>query len=100
MTQKLVFGLWLILTVLSAIFVLFRRFILTSKWKLSLNEVLDLALAILGGISGVYLIFQAWSLYEKLQKLVGNEGPVAMTPGGVASIWFGFGEIHELASKR
>jgi hypothetical protein len=99
MTQKLVFGLWLILTTLSALFVLFRRFNLTSKWKLSLNEVLDLALAVLGGISGVYLIFQAWSLYEKLQKLVGTEGPVAMTLGGIASIWFGFGKIHELASK-
>jgi ABC-type Na+ efflux pump permease subunit len=100
MTQKFVFGLWLILTALSALFVLFRRFSHTSKWKLSLYEVLDLALAVLGGISGVYLIFQAWSLYEKLQKLVGTEGPVAMTLGGFASIWFGFGKIHELASKR
>jgi hypothetical protein len=100
MTQKFVFELWLILTALSAFFVLLRRFNRTSKWKLSLNEVLDLALAVLGGISGVYLIFQAWSLYEKLQKLVGTEGPVAMTLGGFASIWFGVGKIHELASKR
>lgn len=100
MSQKLVFGLWLILTALSTIFVLLKRFYHTSRWKLLLNEVLDLALAVLGGISGVYLIFQAWSLYEKLQKLVGNEGPVAMTLGGFASIWFGIGKIHELASKR
>jgi hypothetical protein len=99
MTQKFVFGLWLVLTTLSATFVLCLRFSLTSKWKLHLNEVLDLALAVLGGISGVYLIFQAWSLYEKIQRLVGNEGPVAMTLGGFASIWFGFSKIHELASK-
>ncbi len=100
MSQKFVFGLWLILTALSAILVLLIRFSLTSKWKLRLNEVLDLSLAILGGISGVYLIFQAWSLYEKIQQLVGNEGPVAMTLGGFASVWFGFSKIHELAFPK
>jgi uncharacterized membrane protein len=99
MTQKFIFGLWLILTVISAIFILVIRFRRTLKWKLQLNEVFDLALAALGGTSGIYLISQAWSLYEKLQQLVGNEGLVAMTLGGLASIWFGASKIHELASK-
>jgi hypothetical protein len=100
MTQKFVFGLWLTLTIISTIFILLIRFNRTSKWNLQLNEVFDLALAILGGLSGVYLISQAWSLYEQLQKLVGNEGIVAMTLGGGASIWFGAAKIQELASKR
>jgi uncharacterized membrane protein len=99
MTQKFIFGLWLILTVISAIFILVVRFRRTLKWKLQLNEVFDLALAVLGGTSGVYLITQAWLLYDRLQKLVGNEGLVAMTLGGLASVWFGFSKIHELASK-
>jgi hypothetical protein len=99
MTQKFIFGLWLFLTVISAIYILVIRFRRTLKWKLQLDEVFDLALAVLGGTSGVYLICQAWLLYEKLQQLVGNEGLVAMTLGGLASIWFGASKIHELASK-
>jgi uncharacterized membrane protein YsdA (DUF1294 family) len=99
MTQKFVFTTWLILTALSAILILFIRFSRTSKWKLRLDEVSDLALAVFSGTSGVYLISQVWSLYEKLQKLVGTEGIVAMTIGGFVSVWFGASKIHELASK-
>jgi hypothetical protein len=100
MTQKFVFGLWLIFTALFAIFILLKRFSHTSMWKLQLSEVFDLAFAVFSTLSGGYLIVQAWSLYEKLQKLVGNEGLVAMTLGGLASFWFGVSKIHELASKR
>jgi hypothetical protein len=99
MSQKFVFGLWLIITAVTAIFIFFQRFSRTSKSKLQLSEVFDLAFAVFSGLSGGYLIFQAWSLYEKLQQLVGNEGLVAMTLGGLASIWFGASKIHELASK-
>lgn len=100
MTKKYLYGLWIILTILSTIFILIKRYRSSLKWGLQLKEVFDLALAILGGVSGGYLIFQSVSLHEQLQKLVENEGIAAMALGGLAPIWFGINKINELASKK
>lgn len=99
MTQKYLYAAWFILTILAALVIWFIRGRRTSKWELKLDEVFNLALAVFGGISGGYLIFQTWSHYDILQKLVSNEGLVAMTLGGVASIWFCMRTIGELAGK-
>jgi hypothetical protein len=98
--QRILFGIWFVLTILAALLVLLLRHRRTSKWVVRLNEVFDLALAVLGGVSGGYVIFQTGILhYDELQKLVGNEGCVAMVLGGLASIWFGVGKIKELVVK-
>jgi multisubunit Na+/H+ antiporter MnhB subunit len=99
MTQKSLFGIGLIAIVIAAIIILVLRHRRTKKWKLELNEVLDLALAIFSGVSGSYVMYQSYSLFDKLSTLVGSEGIVAMFIGGVASIWFGFGKIKELIDK-
>lgn len=99
MTQKYLYAAWLILTLLAGIVIWFIRGRRTSKWELQFDEVINLALAVFGGISGSYLISQTWTHYDTLQKLVGNEGLVAMTIGGLASIWFCVRTIGELAQK-
>jgi hypothetical protein len=97
--QKNLYGIWLVITILAAAIILFFRHNRTKKWKLALNEILDLALAIFSGVSGGYLIYQSYFLYDSLYKLVANEGLVAMFLGGLASIWFAFGKIKELVDK-
>jgi hypothetical protein len=97
--QKTLYGIWLIVTIVTAAIILFLRHNRTKKWNLSLNEALDLALAIFSGISGVYLIYQSYDLYNVLYKLIANEGIVAMFLGGLASAWFAFGKVKELVDK-
>jgi prolipoprotein diacylglyceryltransferase len=97
--QKALYGIWLIVTIFAAALILSLRYRRTKKWNLTLNETLDLALAIFSGISGGYLIYQSYSLYDSLYKLVANEGIVAMFLGGLASIWFAFGKVKELIDK-
>ena len=99
MTQKSLFGIGLIAIVVAAIVILVLRHRRTKKWNLELNEVLDLALAVFSSVSGFYVMYQSYSLFDKLSALVGSEGVVAMFIGGVASIWFGFGKIKELIDK-
>jgi hypothetical protein len=99
MTQKYLYAAWFVLTILAALVIWFIRGRRTSKWELKLDEVFNLALAVFGGISGIYLISQTWSYYDTLQKLVSNEGLVAMALGGLASIWFCMRTIGELAGK-
>lgn len=99
MTQKYLYAAWFIFTILAALLIWFIRGRRTSKWELKLDEVFNLALAVFGGISGSYLISQTWSHYDTLQKLVSNEGLVAMALGGLASIWFCMRTIGELAGK-
>jgi multisubunit Na+/H+ antiporter MnhB subunit len=99
MTQKSLFGIGLIAIVIAAIIILFLRHRNNKKWNPKLEEVFDLALAIFSGVSGSYVMYQSYSLYDKLSPLVGSEGTVAMFIGGVASIWFGFGKIKELIDK-
>ncbi len=97
--QKTLYGIWLIVTILAAILILFLRYRRIKKWKLSLNEAFDLALAIFGGVSGSYLIYQSYDQYDSLYKLVANEGIVAMFLGGLASIWFAFSKVKNLVDK-
>lgn len=97
--QKILYEIWLIATIFAAVVILFVRHRRTQKWKLALNETFDLAFAILGGVSGGYLIYQSYDLYDSLYKLVGNEGIVAMCLGGLALIWFAFGKVKELVDK-
>jgi predicted small secreted protein len=97
--QKTLYGIWLIVTICAATIVLLLRHRRIKKWKLALNEVFDLAFAILGGISGSYLIYQTYELYDSLYKLVGSEGIAAMCLGGIASIWFAFSKVKELVDK-
>ena len=99
MTQRNLFGIGLISLGIAAIAILVLRHRRTKKWNLELNEVLDLALAIFSGVSGLYVMYQSYSLFDKLSILVGSEGIVAMFIGGVASLWFGFGKIKELIDK-
>ncbi|BAY21635.1 hypothetical protein NIES2100_13910 [Calothrix sp. NIES-2100] len=99
MTQKYIYGAWFILTCLATLVILAIRFRRISKLTLKLDEFIDLALSVLGGVSGMYLIFQTWSNFDQLQKIVSNEGLVAMTLGGIASIWFCAGKIRELCVK-
>lgn len=99
MTQKYLYAAWFIFTILAALVIWIIRGRRTSKWELKFDEVFNLALAVFGGISGGYLIFQTWSQYDVLQKLVGNEGLVAMALGGLASIWFCIRTVGELAGK-
>jgi cbb3-type cytochrome oxidase subunit 3 len=94
--QKSLYGIWLIITLVTATLILFRR---TKKWNLTLNETIELALSNFGGISGGYLIYQSYVLYDSLSKLVGNEGIIAMFLGGLASVWFAFGKVKELIDK-
>jgi prolipoprotein diacylglyceryltransferase len=97
--QKSLYGIWLIITVVTATLILFLRHRRTKKWNLTLNETIELALSNFGGISGGYLIYQSYSLYDSLSKLVGNEGIIAMFLGGLASTWFAFGKVKELIDK-
>jgi prolipoprotein diacylglyceryltransferase len=97
--QKTLYGIWLIVIILVATIILLLRHRRIKKWKLELNEVFDLAFAILGGISGSYLIYQTYELYDPLYKLVGNEGIAAMCLGGIASVWFAFSKVKELIDK-
>lgn len=97
--QKSLYGIWLIITVLTATLILFSRHRRTQKWNLNLNETIELALSNFGGISGGYLIYQSYILYDSLSKLVGNEGLIAMFLGGLASVWFAFGKVKELIDK-
>jgi len=99
MNQKYLYAAWLIFTIIAISVVLFIRFHRTSKWKLKFDELFNLAFAVFGGISGGYLICQTWLYYDALQKLVSNEGLVAMALGGLASIWFCMRTIGELAGK-
>jgi prolipoprotein diacylglyceryltransferase len=95
------FGLLLTVLVVSAILIVWVRFSRTSKWKISLQEVMDLALSgVVPGFLGVRLICGAFDKYEDLQKLVGLDGVLAIALGGLASLWFGISKIHELAVKR
>jgi prolipoprotein diacylglyceryltransferase len=97
--QKSLYGIWLIITVFTAALILFSRHRRTQKWNLKLNETIELALSNFGGISGGYLIYQSYVLYDSLSKLVGNEGIIAMFLGGLASVWFAFGKVKELIDK-
>jgi L-lactate permease len=97
--QKSLYGIWLIITVFTAAAILFSRHQHTQKWNLNLNETIELALSNFGGISGGYLIYQSYVLYDSLSKLVGNEGIIAMFLGGLASVWFAFGKVKELIDK-
>lgn len=97
--QKSLYGIWLIITVFTAAIILLLRHRRTQKWNLSLNETIELALSNFGGISGGYLIYQSYSLYDSLSKLVGNEGLIAMFLGGLASVWFAFGKVKESIDK-
>ncbi|MBU7584924.1 MAG: hypothetical protein KAF91_18795 [Nostoc sp. TH1S01] len=99
MTQKILYAAWFIFSILAVLVILFIRHRRTSKWNIKLDEVFNVSLAVFGGISGVYLISQTWLHYDTLQKLVSNEGLVAMTLGGLASIWFCISTIGELAGK-
>jgi multisubunit Na+/H+ antiporter MnhB subunit len=99
MTQKSLFGIGLIAIVVAATIILVLRHRNNKKWSLELNEVLDLALAVFSGVAGSYVMYQSYSLFDKLSALVGSEGVVAMFIGGVASIWFGFGKVRELSDK-
>lgn len=99
MTQKSLFGIGLIALIIAAIVIVVLRHRRTKRWNLELNELLDLALAIFSGVSGSYVMYQSYSLFDKLSALVGTEGIVAMFIGGVASIWFGFGKIKQLIDK-
>ncbi len=99
MTQKYLYAAWLILTIFAALIILLIRGRRTSKWKLELNEVFNLALAVSGGISGSYLISKTLTHYDSLEKLVSNDGVVAMGLGGIASVWLCIRTIGELAGK-
>jgi hypothetical protein len=94
--QKSLYGIWLIITLFTTALILFLRHRRTQSWNLTLNETIELALSNFGGISGGYLIYQSYSLYDSLSKLVGNEGIIAMFLGGLASVWFAFGKVKEL----
>ncbi len=50
--------------VFAAAIILIIRHRRTKKCKLALNETFDLAFAILGGVSGSYLIYQSYDLYD------------------------------------
>ena len=99
MTQKSLFGIGLIAIVIAAIVIFVLRHRNNKKWNPKFAEVIDLALAIFSGVSGSYVMYQSYSLFDKLSAFVGSEGVVAMFIGGVASIWFGFGKIKELIDK-
>jgi hypothetical protein len=97
--QKILYEIWFVATTVAAAIILVVRHRRTKKWNLALNETFDLAFAILGGVSGGYLIYQSYDLYDSLNKLVGNEGIVGMCLGGLALIWFAFGKVKELVDK-
>ncbi len=97
--QKSLYGIWSIITIVTATLILFSRHRRTKKWNLTLNETIELALSNFGGISGGYLVYQSYVLYDSLSKLVGNEGIIAMFLGGLASVWFAFGKVKELIDK-
>ena len=97
--QKYLYGIWLIITVLTATLILFSRHRRTQKWNLNLNETIELTLSNFGGIYGGYLIYQSYILYDSLSKLVGNEGLITMFLGGLASVWFAFGQVKESIDK-
>ncbi|HEY9804851.1 MAG TPA: hypothetical protein V6D25_31245 [Leptolyngbyaceae cyanobacterium] len=99
MTQKNLYTAWFILLILAVVVILLIRHRRTSKWHIQLDEVINLALAVLGGVSAAYLISQTWLNYDPIQKLVSNEGVVSMAIGGLASIWFCIRTIGELAGK-
>jgi hypothetical protein len=99
MPQKYLYVIWLVLTFLAAVIVASFRAYQGEKWQLKLNEFLDLALAVAGGVSGLFLIFQTWNHYEELQSLVSTEGLVAMALGSLASIWFSVSKVNELAIR-
>lgn len=99
MTQKNLYAAWFIVSIFVILVILFIRHRRTSKWNIKFEEVFNLALTVFGGISGVYLMSQTWSHYDTLQKIVSNEGVVAMALGGAASIWFCISTIGELAGK-
>jgi len=99
MTQKNLYAAWFILWILAVLVILFIRYRRNSKWDIKFDEVVNLALAVSGGISPLYLISQILLHYDTLYKLVGNEGLIAMAIGGVASIWFCIRTIGELAGK-
>ncbi|MBD2028298.1 hypothetical protein [Leptolyngbya sp. FACHB-711] len=100
MTQKQLYAVWIILTILSLLIILLIRRHRKSKSALQLIEVTDVALNVFGGVSGLYLMSQTWSLFDEIQKLVNSEGLVAMALGGFASFWFAFSRVKELALKN
>ena len=99
MSQKKLFEIGLILIIVAGLLVLFLRHNHTKKWTLELKEVLDLIISVLMGVSGCYVMYQSYNLFDELSKLVSFEGAVAMFVGGFTSVWFGFGKIQELIDK-
>jgi hypothetical protein len=100
MTQEFIFQLWLGLTVLSTIFILLIRASHTLKWKFSLTEALDLAVAVSGLTSSIYVFSKIWLLQTQLIALVGIDGLVMITVGSAVPIWFAAQKFKTLASRR
>lgn len=85
---------WVGLTLLVILAVLGIRYYRQKPLKIGLSELISLALAVLGFLSSLQLIYQAFASHE-LQELLGGN-IVVLVIGGVAVIWVSIKEIWKL----
>jgi uncharacterized membrane protein YqjE len=85
---------WMSLTLVVIIAVLFIRRRKNKPLNLELSEFISLTLAVLGVISSCQLIYKAFTL-EQLQNLLGAD-IVTLVIGGVAVIWVSAKEVWKL----
>jgi hypothetical protein len=85
---------WVSLTLVVIIAVLFIRRRKNKPFNLELSEFISLTLAVLGVISSCQLIYKAFTL-EQLQDLLGAD-IITLVIGGVAVIWVSAKEVWKL----
>lgn len=88
--------IWGGLTIVAILLVLLVRQRLNKPLQLDLSELISLALAVLGVLSSIQLIYKAFTL-KQLQDLLGAD-VVTLVVGGIAVIWVSAKEVWKITS--